>query len=213
LGRIELGGQLPRLPRSGSSPLWVPCSDGEIHPMILRYGDQKGGGADRIESDPGRRSPRRSADAASAAGRRRNYAAGQRHTGRGRAGAADRRDRAGYRRQSRRTRATSSRSTRGWRPLRRKSRRVGDAAGSTMFTHVAHNDARVAKSAILDGDRTTPSRLVPYMVFIASRRHSRASKDGRRAQPPVRQHIGSGKLWTSIRPRPQSCLSTRKTMC
>jgi pyruvate/2-oxoglutarate dehydrogenase complex dihydrolipoamide dehydrogenase (E3) component len=43
---------------------------------------------------------------------------------------------------------------------------VGEAAGSPMFTHVAHDDARVAKSVILGGDRTTRGRLVPSVVFI-----------------------------------------------
>jgi pyruvate/2-oxoglutarate dehydrogenase complex dihydrolipoamide dehydrogenase (E3) component len=43
---------------------------------------------------------------------------------------------------------------------------VGEAAGSPMFTHVAHDDARVAKSVILGGDRTTRARLVPSVVFI-----------------------------------------------
>ena len=42
---------------------------------------------------------------------------------------------------------------------------LGEAAGSPMFTHVAHDDARVAISVILGGDRTTRSRLVPYVVF------------------------------------------------
>ena len=43
---------------------------------------------------------------------------------------------------------------------------LGEAAGSPMFTHVALDDYRVAKSVILGGDRTTRSRLVPYAVFI-----------------------------------------------
>ena len=43
---------------------------------------------------------------------------------------------------------------------------MGEAAGSPMFTHVALDDYRVAKSLILAGDRTTRSRLIPYAVFI-----------------------------------------------
>jgi pyruvate/2-oxoglutarate dehydrogenase complex dihydrolipoamide dehydrogenase (E3) component len=43
---------------------------------------------------------------------------------------------------------------------------LGEAAGSPMFTHVALDDYRVAKSVVLGGDRTTRSRLVPYAVFI-----------------------------------------------
>jgi pyruvate/2-oxoglutarate dehydrogenase complex dihydrolipoamide dehydrogenase (E3) component len=43
---------------------------------------------------------------------------------------------------------------------------LGEAAGSPMFTHVALDDYRVAKSVILGGNRTTRSRLVPYAVFI-----------------------------------------------
>ena len=43
---------------------------------------------------------------------------------------------------------------------------MGEAAGSPMFTHVALDDYRVAKSVILGGDRTTRSRLIPYAVFI-----------------------------------------------
>ena len=43
---------------------------------------------------------------------------------------------------------------------------MGEAAGSPMFTHVALDDYRVAKSVILNGDRTTRSRLIPYAVFI-----------------------------------------------
>ncbi len=43
---------------------------------------------------------------------------------------------------------------------------LGEAAGSPMFTHVALDDYRVAKSVILGGDRTTRGRLIPYAVFI-----------------------------------------------
>ena len=43
---------------------------------------------------------------------------------------------------------------------------LGEAAGSPMFTHVALDDYRVAKSVILGGNRTTCSRLIPYAVFI-----------------------------------------------
>jgi pyruvate/2-oxoglutarate dehydrogenase complex dihydrolipoamide dehydrogenase (E3) component len=43
---------------------------------------------------------------------------------------------------------------------------LGEAAGSPMFTHVALDDYRVARSVILGGDRTTRSRLIPYAVFI-----------------------------------------------
>lgn len=43
---------------------------------------------------------------------------------------------------------------------------MGEAAGSPMFTHVALDDYRVARSVILGGDRTTRSRLVPYAVFL-----------------------------------------------
>jgi len=43
---------------------------------------------------------------------------------------------------------------------------LGEAAGSPMFTHVALDDYRIAKSMILGGDRTTRSRLIPYAVFI-----------------------------------------------
>ncbi len=43
---------------------------------------------------------------------------------------------------------------------------LGEAAGSPMFTHVALDDYRVAKSVILGGNRTTRSRLIPYAVFI-----------------------------------------------
>ena len=43
---------------------------------------------------------------------------------------------------------------------------LGEVAGSPMFTHVALDDYRVAKSGIVGGDRTTRDRLVPYSVFI-----------------------------------------------
>jgi pyruvate/2-oxoglutarate dehydrogenase complex dihydrolipoamide dehydrogenase (E3) component len=43
---------------------------------------------------------------------------------------------------------------------------MGEAAGSPMFTHVALDDYRVAKSDIAGGDRTTTGRLIPYCVFI-----------------------------------------------
>jgi probable pyridine nucleotide-disulfide oxidoreductase len=43
---------------------------------------------------------------------------------------------------------------------------MGEAAGSPMFTHVALDDYRVAKSGITGGDRTTTGRLIPYCVFI-----------------------------------------------
>ena len=43
---------------------------------------------------------------------------------------------------------------------------LGECAGSPMFTHVALDDYRVAKSGIAGGDRTTAGRLVPYCVFI-----------------------------------------------
>jgi probable pyridine nucleotide-disulfide oxidoreductase len=43
---------------------------------------------------------------------------------------------------------------------------MGEAAGSPMFTHVALDDYRVAKSDITGGDRTTTGRLIPYCVFI-----------------------------------------------
>jgi len=43
---------------------------------------------------------------------------------------------------------------------------LGEAAGSPMFTHVALDDYRIAKSVILGGDRTTRGRLIPYAVFI-----------------------------------------------
>jgi probable pyridine nucleotide-disulfide oxidoreductase len=43
---------------------------------------------------------------------------------------------------------------------------LGEAAGSPMFTHVALDDYRVAKSGILGGSRTTTGRLVRYCVFI-----------------------------------------------
>ena len=43
---------------------------------------------------------------------------------------------------------------------------LGEAAGSPMFTHVALDDYRVAKSVILGGNRTTRARLIPYSVFI-----------------------------------------------
>ncbi len=42
---------------------------------------------------------------------------------------------------------------------------MGEVAGSPMFTHVALDDFRVAKSGIVGGDRTTADRLVPYCVF------------------------------------------------
>jgi pyruvate/2-oxoglutarate dehydrogenase complex dihydrolipoamide dehydrogenase (E3) component len=43
---------------------------------------------------------------------------------------------------------------------------LGEAAGSPMFTHVALDDYRVAKSGITGGDRTTTGRMIPYCVFI-----------------------------------------------
>jgi probable pyridine nucleotide-disulfide oxidoreductase len=43
---------------------------------------------------------------------------------------------------------------------------MGEAAGSPMFTHVALDDYRVAKSDITGGDRITTGRLIPYCVFI-----------------------------------------------
>ena len=43
---------------------------------------------------------------------------------------------------------------------------LGEAAGSPMFTHVALDDYRVAKSGIVGGTRTTTGRLIPYCVFI-----------------------------------------------
>ncbi len=43
---------------------------------------------------------------------------------------------------------------------------LGEVAGSPMFTHVALDDYRVAKSGIVGGDRTTKDRLVPYSVFL-----------------------------------------------
>lgn len=43
---------------------------------------------------------------------------------------------------------------------------LGEVAGSPMFTHVALDDYRVAKSGIVGGDRTTKDQLVPYSVFI-----------------------------------------------
>lgn len=43
---------------------------------------------------------------------------------------------------------------------------MGDAAGSPMFTHVALDDYRVAKSGIGGGSRTTAGRLVPRSLFI-----------------------------------------------
>lgn len=43
---------------------------------------------------------------------------------------------------------------------------LGEVAGSPMFTHVALDDYRIAKSGIMGGDRTTRDRLVPYSVFI-----------------------------------------------
>jgi len=43
---------------------------------------------------------------------------------------------------------------------------MGEAAGSPMFTHIALDDYRVAKSGIAGGTRTTSGRMVPYCVFI-----------------------------------------------
>ncbi len=43
---------------------------------------------------------------------------------------------------------------------------MGEAAGSPMFTHIALDDYRVAKSGIAGGTRTTAGRMVPYCVFI-----------------------------------------------
>ena len=43
---------------------------------------------------------------------------------------------------------------------------LGEVAGSPMFTHVALDDYRVAKSGIVGGERTTTGRLIPYCVFI-----------------------------------------------
>ena len=43
---------------------------------------------------------------------------------------------------------------------------LGEVAGSPMFTHVALDDYRVAKSGITGGDRTTTGRMIPYCVFI-----------------------------------------------
>jgi len=43
---------------------------------------------------------------------------------------------------------------------------MGEAAGSPMFTHVALDDYRVAKSDIAGGGRITTGRLIPYCVFI-----------------------------------------------
>jgi pyruvate/2-oxoglutarate dehydrogenase complex dihydrolipoamide dehydrogenase (E3) component len=42
---------------------------------------------------------------------------------------------------------------------------LGEAAGSPMFTHVALDDYRIAKSVMLGGDRSTRGRLIPYAVF------------------------------------------------
>jgi pyruvate/2-oxoglutarate dehydrogenase complex dihydrolipoamide dehydrogenase (E3) component len=42
---------------------------------------------------------------------------------------------------------------------------MGEVAGSPMFTHVALDDYRVARSGIVGGYRTTAGRLVPYCVF------------------------------------------------
>ena len=43
---------------------------------------------------------------------------------------------------------------------------MGEAAGSPVFTHVALDDYRVAKSGIAGGARTTAGRMVPCCVFI-----------------------------------------------
>jgi pyruvate/2-oxoglutarate dehydrogenase complex dihydrolipoamide dehydrogenase (E3) component len=43
---------------------------------------------------------------------------------------------------------------------------MGEVAGSPMFTHVALDDYRVAKSGIVGGSRSTTDRLIPYSVFI-----------------------------------------------
>ena len=43
---------------------------------------------------------------------------------------------------------------------------MGDVAGSPMFTHVALDDYRVAKSGIENGERTTTGRLIPSCLFI-----------------------------------------------
>ena len=43
---------------------------------------------------------------------------------------------------------------------------MGDAAGSPMFTHVALDDYRIAKTGITGANRTTSNRLIPYCVFI-----------------------------------------------
>lgn len=43
---------------------------------------------------------------------------------------------------------------------------MGEVAGSPMFTHVALDDYRVARSGIAGGTRTTAGRTVPSCVFI-----------------------------------------------
>ena len=43
---------------------------------------------------------------------------------------------------------------------------LGEGAGSPMFTHIAMDDYRVAKSGITGGTRSTAGRLIPYCVFI-----------------------------------------------
>jgi probable pyridine nucleotide-disulfide oxidoreductase len=65
---------------------------------------------------------------------------------------------------------------------------MGEAAGSPMFTHVALDDYRVAKSGITGGDRTTTGRLIPYCVFIDPEfaRVGLSEKEARAAGIPYR---------------------------
>jgi len=84
---------------------------------------------------------------------------------------------------------------------------LGEAAGSPMFTHVALDDYRIAKSGIIGGDRTTTGRLVPYCVFIDPEfaRVGLSEAEARKAGIPYRL----AKLPMSPVPRAQT-LSERK---
>jgi pyruvate/2-oxoglutarate dehydrogenase complex dihydrolipoamide dehydrogenase (E3) component len=87
---------------------------------------------------------------------------------------------------------------------------LGEAAGSPMFTHVALDDYRVAKSVILRGDRTTTGRLVPYAVFIEPELGRVGISETEARQQGIAVRVA--KLPMSAIPRAQTLSQTRGFM-
>jgi len=63
------------------------------------------------------------------------------------------------------TGATTFASMTGWRRVRQRCGRWGNARRSPQFTHISEDDFRIIRNNLAGGNRTTRDRLVPYCMF------------------------------------------------